>query len=104
MKKLIKALNDAGLNITSDMDEDQIRKIATAMGMEPLDYIERKVEIKKHTNQRDQTNTFVTTQPFVVGKKDGKVRTIQGAWIRVEIVDQMLEDLLIARDLLNKKG
>jgi hypothetical protein len=102
VEKLIAALNEAGLAITPEMGEEQITKVAKAMGIEPLDYLERKVEITQHTNKRNQTNTFVATPPFVVSRENGQTRSVRGLFLRVEALDQAIEDLLAARELINK--
>jgi len=105
MDKLIEAMQAMGISVNDDMDDAQIQKVAKAVGLEPLDYLEREVKIIPYTNKRKETNTFVETPPFVVGTKaDGKSATVRGLFLRVEALDQCIEDLLSARELLTKKG
>ena len=104
MEKLIAVLAEKGFNITADMDEEQILKVAKAVGVEPLDYIERQVKIVPYTNRRGMAYRFVETPPFVVGKSvDGKTRTTRGLFLRVEALDQAIADLTSARELLSTK-
>jgi len=103
MDKLIEAMQALGISVNEDMTSEQIQKVAKAVGLEPLEYVEREVKIVPYTNKRKETNTFVETPPFVVGKDaNGKSRTIRGLFLRVEALDQAIEDLTAARDLLKK--
>ena len=105
MEKLLAVLAEKGFNITEAMDEEQIFKLAKAVGVEPLDYIPREVKVVPYTNKRRETNRFVETPPFVVGKSvDGKTRTTRGLFLRVEALDQAIADLTSARELLTTKG
>ena len=105
MEKLIAVLAEKGFNITADMDEEQILKVAKAVGVEPLDYIPREVKVVSYTNKRNQTNQFIETPPFVIGKSaDGKTLKTRGLFLRVEALDQAIADLTSARELLSTKG
>lgn len=104
MDRLLKALAEAGLSVNNDMSEEQLRKVAKSVGVEPMDYLERKVSIVSHTNKRDETNEFVKTLPFIVGrKKNGMAQTVQGVFLRTEALDQLIADLQIARGLLDER-
>lgn len=100
MEKLLEALSEKGVD-ASAMDEAQVRKVAKALGVDPIDYLPREVEIKQHTNKRDETNQFVATEAFVVGrKKDGTAQTVRGLFLRTEALDQAIEDLQRAKGML----
>ncbi len=101
MDKLLEALSAKGID-GSGMDGEQIRKVAKAVGLDPVDFLPRSVEIKQHTNKRHETNTFIVTDPYVVGRKeDGSARTVRGLFQRVETLDQVLADLTAAKGLLS---
>lgn len=103
MEKLLEALAAKGIQ-TDTLDEDQIRNVAKAMGIDPGDYLPRKVEIVPYTNKRDEKNTFVKTEAFKVGTKDdGSPRTVKGLFLRVEALDQAIADLQTARGLVSKE-
>lgn len=100
MESLLAVLAEKGID-ASAMTEDQIRKVAKAVGVDPNDHLPRKVEIIDYTNKRKETNKFVKSSNFVVGRKDdGTAKTVQGLFLRVEAVDQALADLHAARNLL----
>jgi hypothetical protein len=100
MDELLAALNEKGVD-ASGMDEEQLRKVSKALGVDPLDYLPRKVEVVPYTNKRKQTNDFVSTDSFVVGRKeDGSALTVRGLFLRVEALDQAIEDLKVARGLV----
>jgi len=100
MESLLQALAEKGID-ASAMTEDQIRKVAKAVGVDPLDHLEREVKIVPYTNKRKETNQFVETPPFVVGRKDdGTAQTVRGLFLRVECLDQAIADLAAARELL----
>lgn len=105
MDKLIAALKEKGLNISPKMEEGQIITIAKSMGIEPLDYMERTVEIVPYTNKKGQTNNFVKTPNFTLGvDAKGKTKTTGGLFLRVEALDQAIHDLMAARDIIKKQG
>jgi len=105
MDKLIEAMQAMGIAVNDEMSEEQIQKVAKAVGLEPLEYVERSVEVVDYTNKRNQTNKFVSTPNFLLGKDAaGKTKTTRGLFLRVEALDQAIEDLIAARELLNKKG
>ena len=100
MESLLEALAAKGID-ASAMTEEQIRKVAKAVGVDPLDHLPRDVKIVPYTNKRKETNQFVETAPFVVGRKaDGTAATVRGLFLRVEALDQAISDLQAARGLL----
>ena len=102
MDSLLAALAEKGIKLQGVSDEE-IVKVAKGVGIEPLDHLPRKVEIIDYTNKRGETNKFVTTPPFIVGRKDnGLASTVRGLFVRVDCLDQMIEDLQAARELLKK--
>ena len=97
MDKLLEALASRGVDASS-MTDDQIRKVAKAVGLDPIDYLPREVEVVDYTNKRGETNKFVSTPSFVVGRKDdGSAQTVRGLFLRVEALDQAIADLQAAR-------
>lgn len=100
MDKLLEALAEKGIQ-TDALDEDQVRGVAKAMGIDPADYLPRSVKIVPYTNKRKETNTFVSTDAFTVGRKeDGSAKTVRGLFLRVEALDQAIADLQAARGLV----
>lgn len=101
MDKLLEALAEKGIS-TDALDEGQIRGVAKAMGIDPAEYLPRQVEIVPYTNKRKETNTFVKTENFTVGRKDdGSAQTVRGLFLRVEALDQAIADLQAARGLVD---
>lgn len=101
MDKLLEALAEKYQIDGSTMSEEQLLKVAKSLGLDPLDFLPREVKVVPYTNKRKQTNQFVQTPPFVVGRKDdGTAQTVRGLFIRVEALDQAIADLTAARGLL----
>ena len=97
MEELLAVLSEKGVD-ASGMDQEQLRKVSKALGVDPVDYLPREVKVVPYTNKRKETNQFVETSAFVVGrKKDGTTQTVRGLFLRVEALDQALEDLKAAR-------
>lgn len=104
MDKLLAALAEKGIS-TEALDEDQIRGVAKAMGIDPAEYLPRQVEIVPYTNKRKETNTFVKTENFTVGQKeDGSPQQVRGLFLRVEALDQAIADLQAARGLVDNSS
>lgn len=104
MDKLIAKMQELGISVNDGMTDDQIQSVAKAVGLEPLEYVDRNVEIVDYTNKRNQTNKFVSTPAFILGKdKDGKTKTTRGLFLRVEALDQAIEDLLAAKAGMDKE-
>ena len=103
MESLLEALAAKGITETSEMSEEQLLKVAKAVGVDPLDHLPREVKIGPYTNKRGEQNTFVQTPPFVVGRgDDGMAKTVRGLFLRVEALDQAIEDLQRAKAGLDK--
>lgn len=103
MDELIKAINEKhGLGISEDIGADKIKTIAKALGFNISEYVERKpIEIVEYTNKNEETNLFVRTAPYVVGrKKNGSPQTVRGLFLRIEALDDVIADLQAARGLL----
>ena len=100
MEQLLQAIEEAGMKIPAGTETEKVLGVAKALGLDPVDYLPREVEIVEHTNKRKQTNTFVKTGYFVVGRKEnGRADTVRGPFIRLSILDELIEDLNKARDL-----
>lgn len=97
MDELINAMREMGVVVNDGMSPEQVQKVAKTIGLNPEEFVGRKVEIVPYTNKRGETNMFVSTPPFSSGK--GEVR---GLFVRVEALDQAIEDLTVARGLLEK--
>ena len=94
---LLSALAEKGIRLQG-VSEAEVIKIAKGCGIEPLDYLPREVEVTDYTNKRGQTNKFVSTPSFVVGRKeDGSAQTVRGLFLRVEALDQAIADLQAAK-------
>ena len=101
MESLLKALAEQGVDASS-MPEEQVLKVARAIGIDPDDHLPRaEVVVGPYTNKRKQTNNFVQTDAFVVGHDEkGKAIKVRGLFLRVEALDQAISDLQAARGLL----
>lgn len=78
----------------SKMDDDTIRAVAKAMKIA----VPRQVEIVEYKGAR-----YVKTENFAVpGREANKPGTARNLFLRVEAVDQAIEDLLAAKGLLAK--
>ena len=101
MEKLIAKLAELGVNVNAEMGEDTVARIAQSMGIQPLDYMERQVKVVDYTNKRGQTNKFIETPAFNLGKDEkGNTKTTRGLFLRVEALDQAIADLAAARKLI----
>jgi hypothetical protein len=101
MEELLTALAEKGVD-ASNLTEEQIQKVSKAVGVDPIDYLPRDVKVIPYTNKREETNQFVQTPSFVVGRKDdGTARTVRGLFLRVEALDQAISDLQVARGLID---
>jgi len=97
MDKLLEALAEKGVDASS-MTKEQTLKVAKAVGLDPVNFLDREVNIVPYTNKRKETNQFVETSPFVVGQKaDGTAQTVRGLFLRVEALDQAIADLQAAK-------
>jgi len=102
MDKLLEALAEKGIKM-SGCEDDEIKKVAKNVGIDPIDYLDREVEIVQHENKRDEKNTFVKTPSFVVGRKDnGMAQTVRGFFLRVEALPQAIADLTAAQAMLDE--
>jgi len=97
MESLLAALAEKGIRLQGVSDEE-IVKIAKGVGIEPMDHLAREVKVVDYTNKRGETNKFVSTPPFIVGRKDdGSARTVRGLFLRLDALDQAIEDLQAAK-------
>jgi len=97
----LEALAERGIK-TDSLDEDQVRNVARAMGLDPGEYLPRSVKIEPYTNKKNETNTFVKTESFVIGRnKNGTAKMARGLFLRVEALDQAIADLQAARGLVD---
>lgn len=101
MDKLLEALAEKGIRVQGVSDKE-VLKIAKNVGLDPKKYLPRgEVEIVSHTNKRNETNKFVKTPFYTLGEDEhGKVQQVRGLFVRADIVDQIIEDLLTAKGLL----
>jgi len=100
-EKLNEALAEQNIRLTGCSDKE-VLAVAKSVGLDVNDFTTHTVEITEYTNKRDETNTFVKTSKFITGRKEnGKAATVQGLFLRVEIIDQAIEDLLKAKELLS---
>lgn len=103
MDKLLEALAERGIKV-SGLKEEETLKLAKAVGLEPLDFLPREVELVDYTNKRNETNRFIRTPAFVVGHEEGgKAKTIQGLFLRVDALDQAIADLQAAKQMVDSE-
>lgn len=100
MDKLLAALAEKGVVLVNRSDEE-IVKVAKSVGLDPVDFVERSVQVGPYKNKRDETNTFVKTGSYVVGRKEnGRAETIRGMFVRAAAIDDMISDLQTAKELI----
>jgi len=101
MEKLLAALVEKGINLGSDTKADVVKKVAKSIGLDPVDFVTRKVEVGPYTNKRNETNVFVKSSPYVVGRKaNGRAETVRGLYCRMETIDDMIADLQRAKEII----
>ena len=106
MEALVEAIKDkaGGLDF-SGKPEKEIKAAARALGIDPFEHTPHTVELVTHTNKRDETNRFVKTSAYKVGvNSKGFAQTVQGLFLRVDCLDQVIEDLLEARRMLDAES
>jgi uncharacterized circularly permuted ATP-grasp superfamily protein len=86
---------------TESFDDEQVAKVARAIGGITFPPKERKVQVVEYTNKAGHKGQYVKTDPIPLGvKANGKTESAQGLFLRVEALDQCIEDLLAAKALL----
>jgi hypothetical protein len=98
MSKLRSVLVEAGFPVEG-MDEKQLKAIARAASIE---LPREDVQIVDYTPKNGgESARYVKTSPFVIGtKEDGTKVTAKGLFLRVEAIDQAVEELMRAKGLL----
>ena len=97
MEELRATLLERGVN-TESMDDEQVRKIASAMNI-PLP---RKVEVVDYKGALYIKSSGIPVPHRDADKaKEGKTQNAKGAFVRVEAAQQMIEDLHLGLGLLN---
>lgn len=100
MSDLRNQLVEAGIaqEVVDTFGNDQCKAVARSMGIA----VAREVEIKDHKGAK-----YVVTESFEVPKYDTEGKAIEGKtsqarnlFLRVEAIDQAIEDLLAAKGLL----
>lgn len=102
MEALLEAIKEkaGGLDLAG-REEKEVNQVARALGLDPFNFTPHTVEIVEHTNKRGETNRFVKTSKYRVGTNDkGFATTVQGLFLRVDILDAVIEDLVKARGML----
>jgi hypothetical protein len=106
MDKLREVLAQAGVSRSAldKMDEAQVKQLARALKIDPTPFLPRNVKIEEGKNGA----RYVVTEGFAVPKfKDKKAVTGENSlaknlYLRVEAIDQAIEDLLAAKALITK--
>jgi hypothetical protein len=106
MEKLRDALAAAGIarSALAAMGEAQIKQLAKALNIDVASFLPRDVRIETGKNGA----RYVVTEGYPVPKmKDQKIvageRSLaKNLYLRIESIDAVIEDLLIAKSLLNK--
>lgn len=104
MEELLEALKAKGAVLAPDTDEKTIKKVARSMGIDWKEHVGRQpARLVEHTNKRKETKLFIETDPFVIGRDSkGKIQTARGLFLRADALDQYIDDLVQARELLRK--
>ena len=106
MERLKEALVEAGISseALNGMDEDKLKGLARAMGLNLAEFLPREVQIV--TNDKNGAR-YVQTENFVVPKfrnkkpVEGETSQARNLYMRVEAIDQAISDLLRAKELLS---
>jgi hypothetical protein len=92
---LVEAVEKTGMS-TEGLTEEQLIAIGKTLGLEvPL-----RVEVVEYTNKRGDKGNYVKTSGFPFTGSDGKQHEARGLFLRVETVDQAIEALQTAKQLL----
>ncbi len=106
MEKLKEALTAQGVarETLDKMDEAQIRGLAKAFSLDPHAFLPRKVKIETGANGAQYVVTEGYSVPKFQNKKavDGQSSLARNLYVRAEAIDQIIEDLLVAKGLLGK--
>lgn len=106
MEKLKETLVAQGVarETLDKMDEAQIRGLAKAFSLDPHAYLPRKVKLETGNNGAIYVVTEGFSVPAYQNKKQvhGKTSLCKNLYVRADALDQILEDLMIAKGLLNK--
>lgn len=102
MEKLLAALAEKGIRLTGCSDAE-ICKVAKGVGLDPDHFLPRALIVERYTNKRKETNVFAKTPSFVVGtNENGKPKKVRGLYLRVDALDQAIEDLTELREMYHR--
>lgn len=99
-KSIRKLVAEAGMNpeVVEMMEDQQVRDVAKSLGID----VPREIEIREHKGAM-----YIVTEPVEVPRVNargecvkGKTTVTRGLFLRVEALDQQLEDLQRAKRLL----
>ncbi|KKL04517.1 hypothetical protein LCGC14_2615270 [marine sediment metagenome] len=107
MEQLREKLVESGVarDTVEAMDKEQLKNLAKAFNINPVEYLPRTVEIVTGKNGA----RYVVTEGYVVPKYKnqkevaGETSLAKNLYTRVEAIDKQVEDLLIAKGLLEKE-
>jgi hypothetical protein len=91
-----------GLGVQCDaMNDATVKAVAKALKLSIPDT--HTVSIVEYTAKGSgRTGKYVKTDGYVLGERNGKKETAQGLFVRVEIIDAAIADLIAAKGLLGQ--
>jgi hypothetical protein len=102
MKELREKISATGFD-TSNIDDDMLRQLAKAVGLKAPPA--PKAELVEYTsNGTGKVGIYVKTPNVMFQDAKGAKDSARGAFVRVEAVEQMIEDLKLGLELARKKG
>ena len=100
MEALKAQLKAMGIPVDKLTDE-KLCDVAKALGFK----LPRKVEVVQYTGKASgKTETYIKTGNYAIENGTEKPGTAKGLFLRVEVIDSAIEDLFLAKDLLEKQG
>lgn len=103
--RAILATKGASADALAKMNDDMIVGLSRAFGVDPTPYLPR--EVRLETGKVGAT--YVVTRGYPVpkykdGKPTGEVSLARGLYARVDAIDDMIEDLITAKGLLEENN
>ena len=102
LKEAREAMEATGFD-TSNIDDDMLRDLAKSAGLKVTP--KSKAELVEFTsNSTGQKGMYVKTPNVMFKEANGFKSSVRGCFVRVEAVEQMIEDLKLGLELAREKG
>jgi hypothetical protein len=82
------------------MDDSTVKNVAKALKLSVPET--HTVSIVEYTSKAGRTGKYVKTDGYTLGERNGKKETAQGLFVRIEVIDAAIADLIAAKGLLGQ--